>query len=268
MKNLIDTVKNTVNDNRILPFSVYTSTKEQVLLNVPIAKPILVVVLNGEKEIGIDSRIICNSGDFIFLSDSPSISIRNIPKNQSYFALIIEFDEQDFKDLDVSQLNKKHFCIGKTTPTLACCLQQFVESSLWAPEELWSLRKREIIELLCHMGYQEILSMVGKSTVGRRLNDIFCNHGFHDLTIEYICEQLALSESTLRRKLKLEGTGVQEIKDQARLGRGLHLLQTTSDSVGLIAEICGYQSQSRFTDRFKRRFGLTPSELRRTKMAE
>ncbi len=268
MTNLLDTVKNTISDNRVLPFSVYTSVKEQKLLNVSIVKPLLIVVLSGDKEIGKDRKEVCHSGSFIFLSGSSAVDIRNIPKDQTYFALLIDFDEQDFNGLHVNTLNSQHYCIGKTTQVLEHCLQQFVESSLWAPEKLWSLRKREIIELLCYMGHNEILSMVGSSTVGRRLNDMFCEQNFHELTIEYICAQLAMSESTLRRKLKLEGTSVQEIKDQARLGQGLHLLQSTHYSIGLIAEKCGYQSQSRFSDRFKGRFGLTPSELRKTKMAE
>ena len=182
--------------------------------------------------------------------------------------MLIEFDYQDFNGLKTSALNKQDYCIGKITATLEKCLQQFVESSLWAPEQLWPLRKREIIELLCHMGYKEILSMVGNPKVGHRLHDMFCDQDFHQLTIEHICNQLAMSESTLRRKLKTEGTSVQEIKDQARLGLGLHLLQTTHYSIVLIAEKCGYQSQSRFTERFKGRFGLTPSELRKTKMAD
>jgi AraC-like DNA-binding protein len=92
--------------------------------------------------------------------------------------------------------------------------------------------------------------------------------GFHELTIDIICEHLLMSESKLRRKLKLEGTSVQEIKDQARLGLALHLLQTSSNSIGVIADKCGYQSQSRFTERFKKRFGLTPSELKKTKMTD
>jgi AraC-like DNA-binding protein len=77
-----------------------------------------------------------------------------------------------------------------------------------------------------------------------------------------------MSESTLRRKLKVESTSVQEIKDSARLGLGLHLLQTSQHSIGIISDKCGYQSQSRFTERFKKQFGLTPSELRKTKMTE
>ncbi len=268
MVNLLSTIKNIINEKRELPFSVYSSIKEQKLLNVPIVKPLLIIVLNGDKELGKDNELICHSGDFIFLSTSPAINMRNIPKGKEYFALLIEFDYQDFTGMATSASNKQNYCIGKATATLEQCLQQFVESSLWAPKQLWPLRKREIIELLCHMGHKEILSMVGNPKVGHRLHDMFCKQNFHQLTIENICDQLAMSESTLRRKLKSEGTSVQEIKDQARLGLGLHLLQTTHNPIALIAEKCGYQSQSRFTDRFKGRFGLTPSELRKTKMVD
>lgn len=268
MEILLSTIKNTINENRELPFSVYTSIKEQKLLNVPIAKPLMIVVLNGDKELGKDNELICRSGDFIFLSDSPAINMRNIPKDQEYFALLIEFDYQDFNGLQINASNKKDYCIGKTTTALEKCLQQFVEMPMWAPVQVWSLRKREIIELLCYMGHREILSLLGNPKIKDRLHEMFIQQSFHDLTIEYICGQLAMSESTLRRKLKLEGTSVQEIKDQARLGLGLHLLQTTRHSIGLIADKCGYQSQSRFTDRFKGLFGLTPSELRKTKMTE
>lgn len=268
MANLLSAIKNTLNEKRELPFAVYTSIKEQKLLNVPIAKPLLIVVLNGDKELGVDNELICHSGEFIFLSDSPAINIRNIPKDQEYLALLIEFDYQDFNGLQINASNKKDYFFGKTTSTLEKCLQQFVEISSWTPKEVWSLRKREIISLLCHMGYTEILSLLGSFKIKDRLHEMFVDQGFNELTIEHICGKLAMSESTLRRKLKLEGTGVQEIKNQARLGLALHLLQTTGNPIGVIADKCGYQSQSRFTERFKRQFGLTPSELRKTKMTD
>lgn len=107
MENLLSIIKNTLNENRELPFSVYTSIEEQRLLNVPIAKPLLIVVLHGNKELGKDNELICHSGDFIFLSDSPAINMRNIPKNKEYFAMLIEFDYQDFNDLQINVPNKK-----------------------------------------------------------------------------------------------------------------------------------------------------------------
>lgn len=268
MNNLICAVKSTIKKSPELPFAVYSSIKEQRLLNVPIAKPLFIAVLSGDKKLGKDNEIVCHSGDFIFLSDSPAINMRNIPKDKEYYALLIEFEYQDFHGLQTSLVNKQSYCVGEISFQLAKCLQQFVEYSLWAPPQLWSLRRKEIIHLLCHMGHKEVLAMVANPKVGHKLHDIVSGQLSDELTLDNLCQQLAMSESTLRRKLKAEGTSIQEVKDQARLGHGLHLLQTTHHSIGLIAEKCGYQSQSRFTDRFKGRFGLTPSELRKTKVKD
>lgn len=268
MNNLRNAVRSTLNENSEQPFTVYTSIKEQRLLNVPIAKPLLIVVLNGHKELGANNELVCQSGEFIFLSNSSAINMRNIPKNNEYFALLIEFEHQDFDGLQVNSHNKKEYHIGTISNTFMKCLQQFVNISQWAPRGMWSSRKREIITLLCHMGHREVLSLLANPQLKDRLHEMFIKPGGNELTTEDLCEQLAMSESTLRRKLKLEGTSVQNVKDGARLGGALHLLQTSLLPIGVIAERCGYQSQSRFTDRFKKRFGLTPSELRKTKLTE
>lgn len=268
LKNLRDTVKRSLVENSEQPFSVYTSVKEQVLLNVPISKPLLIVVLEGDKELGVNSEITCHCGDFIFLSNSPAINMRNIPKGKEYMALLIEFDQQDFDGLEIYGAVEKDYVAGSAPSSLIKCLQQFVECSGWAPKSLWSLRKREIISLLYESGYTEVLSLIGDSPVKTKLHEMFIAQGFENITTDYICTEFAMSESTLRRKLKLEGTNLQAVKDQTRLGLALHYLQTTPLSIGIIADKCGYQSQSRFTERFKKRFGLTPSELRKTKMNE
>jgi AraC-like DNA-binding protein len=273
MQDLISTIKNTINKVNNLPFSVYSSVHEQKLLNVPIAKPLLIVVLKGHKELGKNNETICPSESFVFLSDNPAINMRNIPKDNAYFALLIEFDYEDFGGIPYSSnhsnktLNSDYF-IGEVTSTLKNCLQQFVESTRWAPETLWTLRKKELLMLLYYLGYQNLVSMMGKPKVSHHVHELCQESEFDKLTNEYICQQLAMSESTLRRKLKLEGTNIQAIKDRAKLGLGLHLLQTTMFPIGIIADKCGYHSQSRFTDRFKSHFGLTPSELRKTKMTD
>ena len=259
---------NCIEKQQAYPFAVYTSLKEQRLLNVPITKPLLIVLLKGEKELGNNRELKCQSGDFIFLSDSPSVHMRNIPDEQEYCALLIEFDYQDFEGLQTNKLAYPTFCSGRTEPVLENTLLQFVQSVSWSPRQLWSSRKREILQILCHMGYKQVLSMLGKSQTSYRLLELFNVKGFGDASINDICDHLAMSESTLRRKLKAEGTSLQEIKDQARFGLGLHLLQTSHYAISLIAEKCGYTSQSRFSERFKERFGLTPTELKKTKMAD
>jgi AraC-like DNA-binding protein len=268
MTSLIGVIKNVLNDNVEHPFSVYSSIKEQKLLNVPIAKPLLIVILSGNKELGVNGELVCQAGEFIFLSNSPAIDMRNIPQDKEYFALLIAFDYQDFVGLNINALDNKKHHIGKTSTALMQCLHQFIESAQWAPKQLISSRKREILTLLCHLGHSDILSLLATPQLQDRLYDMFIAQEGCELSVQEICQQLAMSESTLRRKLTLESTSVQKIKDRTRLGLGLHLLQTTQLAIGLVANKCGYQSQSRFTERFKKQFGLTPSELRTTKMTE
>ncbi len=268
MKNLLSSITNIISEDRELPFSVYSSVHEQKLLNVPIVKPLLVVVISGNKELGKNHEISCPSDHFIFLSDSPAINMRNIPQDKAYFALLIEFDYDDFNELPINNSQQADYVIGEVTPVLKQCLQQFIECTTWAPDTIQSLRKKEILMLLYQLGYTDIASLMGKPKISHQLHKLFHQQRFDELTNEYICQQLAISESTLRRKLKAEGTSVQAIKDRSKLGLGLHLLQTTNLSIGLIAEQCGYHSQSRFTDRFKNHFGLTPSELRKTRMTD
>jgi transcriptional regulator GlxA family with amidase domain len=45
----------------------------------------------------------------------------------------------------------------------------------------------------------------------------------------------------------------------------LALLQETFWPVGQVAAAVGYISHSRFSERFKRRFGLSPTELKKTR---
>ena len=268
MSNLLAILKEVVSKGADLPFSVYSSANEQRLLNVPIAKPLLVVVMSGQKQLGKNHKILCHSGQFVFLSDSPAIDMRNIPGNKEYFALLIEFDYKDFRNIANTDVQKSDYFTGEVSHTLEQCLLQFIECTRWASEDILSLRKQEILLLLYQLGYTQIVSMMTSPKVSYQLHNLFYKKKFQDITTDYICEYLAMSESTLRRRLKLEGSSVQEIKDRARLGYGLHLLQTTNEPIGLIAENCGYHSQSRFSDRFKGLFGMSPSELRKTKLTD
>ncbi len=258
-----DSVLNKANANPPLAFSVYSSIQEQRLLNVPVVKPMLIAVLSGEKQLGKDCEYTCHAGDFIFLSDSPTVHMRNIPHEAEYLALLIEFEFEDFTDLRIVASDTKTFCAGEITPALELSLRQFVDWSMLAPQHLWSLRRKELLHLLHSMGHEGVLSLAAHTKVGQRLYTLI-RDAKSEVNLDDLCAFFAMSESTLRRKLKAEGTSVQEIKDQAKLGLGLHLLQTTGHSIAFIAEECGYDSQSRFSARFKQRFGLTPSALRKT----
>ncbi len=77
MDNLISSTKKAINYHSYvkLPFSIYSAYQEQRIKNVPIAKPLLIVILKGVKELGSRGDIECFSGSFIFLSNSSSIDM-------------------------------------------------------------------------------------------------------------------------------------------------------------------------------------------------
>lgn len=76
-----------------------------------------------------------------------------------------------------------------------------------------------------------------------------------------IATNLHMTERTLRRRLESLGTNASELVRLGRLHYGLGLLQSRHAQVGEVARLCGYTSQSRFAERFKEVFGLTPGAI-------
>ncbi|MCG2573157.1 AraC family transcriptional regulator [Acinetobacter sp. ME22] len=268
MDHLIGVAKKVIKNRSGLPFSVYSSYKEQKISNVPILKPLLIFILSGSKQLGHSRSIACSAGSFVFLSNSDQINIRNVPMQQEYFAVLIDFENEDFSELPKSPEPYKKYVQGEINPILASALCQFMEFALIAPTQIMRLRKREILEIIYHSGHQDITHLVKPPSLTIQVQSMILNDISNDWSVDLIASNLCMSASTLRRKLKSEGYYIQDIRHRARLGYGLHLLQTTQLHIGMIAEQCGYQSQSRFTEQFKRLFGMTPRAIRKTKHIE
>jgi len=80
--------------------------------------------------------------------------------------------------------------------------------------------------------------------------------------IAEVARHFGMSEATLRRWLAGSGHGFARILRNARLERGLALLQTTDLPVSRIALDCGFNTPSHFSDSFKKRFGVEPRSIR------
>lgn len=268
MEELIHSAKQSLGNKTPLPFSVYSSVKEQRILNVPIHKPLLIFVLSGEKKLGKLGEVVCPNGSFVFLSNSPTIDMRNIPSDEEYLAVLVEFEFADFEYFECQRSSQIEYIQGEIAPVLVKTLQQYIEWSMLAPADIWHFRRKELLQVIYALGHEQVVSLVEPPSFSYQLQGIIAKDITGDCSVEKLTEQLAVSESTLRRKLKAEGTSLQEIKDRTKLGYGLHLVQTTMEPIGLIAERCGYYSQSRFTDKFKYLFGITPTELRKTRLLD
>ncbi|MEM9088032.1 MAG: AraC family transcriptional regulator [Cyanobacteria bacterium P01_F01_bin.53] len=78
-----------------------------------------------------------------------------------------------------------------------------------------------------------------------------------------VAEHFAISEATMRRWLAKSGQGFSKILQNTRLEHGLSLLQSTDISILDIALSCGFKTPSHFSDSFRKRFGIKPSEIRK-----
>lgn len=84
----------------------------------------------------------------------------------------------------------------------------------------------------------------------------------HEWRADEVAQRLATSAATLRRRLADEGSGFRALLQEVRLAHGLALIQGSTKPLQQIAEECGYASPSRFSARFRERFGGPPSGLR------
>ncbi|MBX3725325.1 MAG: helix-turn-helix transcriptional regulator [Xanthomonadales bacterium] len=87
---------------------------------------------------------------------------------------------------------------------------------------------------------------------------------FRFQTAEQIASRLGMSSQTLRRRLAEGGQRFRSILEDARMNRALELVTGTDQPFGRIAAEVGYHCASRFSARFRQRFGVTPRLLRRS----
>lgn len=96
----------------------------------------------------------------------------------------------------------------------------------------------------------------------RQLRRLLASDPSQAWTAESASARCHISSATLRRRLAASGLSFRHILIEVRMLRALTLLQATEWPVSRIAYACGYESPSRFSVRFRQRFGFAPSAIR------
>lgn len=84
------------------------------------------------------------------------------------------------------------------------------------------------------------------------------------ISIDALCDELAISRQTLYRKLKEEGSDFKSLSDDYRKQEALKLLQQEAENITSVGLRLGYQDASSFYKAFKRWFGMSPGDYRRS----
>jgi AraC-like DNA-binding protein len=80
--------------------------------------------------------------------------------------------------------------------------------------------------------------------------------------LDEIAREFHVTPTTLRRRLDLEGTSYQDIKDELRRDAAIHHLCHSPLSIADIGSLVGYQEPSAFHRAFKKWSGVQPGEYR------
>lgn len=127
-------------------------------------------------------------------------------------------------------------------------------------------RMAEVLLWLCERGIR--FEAQAPDSFAQALSRRIAQHPGEDWSLEQAAALCAISQTTLRRRLAQEGQGLRDLVTEARMNAALTLLQTSTTPVGQIALDLGYDSASRFTARFKQRFGFVPSDIRGPKTGQ
>ncbi len=153
--------------------------------------------------------------------------------------------------------------LGKTDAAFLDAFDRAIEAvgdAVHIPEAVAQHRVTELLVWLSLKGVR--ISQAENLSLTARVRRLFEASIADPWTIATVADRLALSEATLRRRLSLEGTTVGDLLVDVRMSQAMLLLQSTDQAVNRIALDVGYESPSRFANRFRERFGFAPTAIR------
>lgn len=247
----------------------------QAITKMAMSAPMLMFPIIGQKRI-IAGRQIYDTqpGEILLLPKGVQCDVANIPEQgkSRFLGASLVFDRQTMELFGTAysgglkdwELTPKWKAAG--SDEMYSLIADWITHDQNYPADLIQTRHRlvEILLVLARQGVAGNLLLSHSETLSERIKHHFKTDLSRDWSVQDLTNTLAMSERTLRRRLQIEKTGFRDLLEDARLNQGLEWVISSDMPIGQIAFECGYQSQSRFAERFRLRFSMSPTELRAT----
>lgn len=236
----------------------------------PFYDPCLILVLSGTKTLFKDGKAVsCTAGSLLAVPGPSSFDLRNAPDpiTKKYTALLIPF-KVELIDRLIRSHNLVHEVRREPVNVIGFELDKTLHESIHhylttlGNAKLLNHRLMEILLVLATRNPALLSFGLHRVEWEGRVRAVLSADLARTWTLADVCKQLATTESTIRRNLKREGMNFREVLYELRLASALTLLLQTSLPIYRIAYDCGYQSVSRFTSNFHKRFGVPPKQFR------
>lgn len=239
------------------------------------SQPLLVYVISGEKLVEWNGEILSvKAGQIIAIPANTILNMTNLSiNNKPYQAICISWYDELLNQFASSNKQIIHTPLKKINVEtdlkdnfinrLSQIESELINSSVNDSGMNLMLVKHLFLELLIRLSSIGIVFKTNNNTsISYQIRQMIRQQPDKKWKLRVIADQFAMSESTLRRYLARDGQNLSQIILDIRLNYGLVLLQTTQKSILTIAQSVGYDSGSRFTHYFKKRFGISPKMLR------
>jgi AraC-like DNA-binding protein len=128
------------------------------------------------------------------------------------------------------------------------------------PDIIAAQRMQEMLAWLAHSGL--VFDPEAPADLRRKVRLMIGAEPEKAWNLPGLADHFAMSPATFRRRLAGQGQSFNDILIDVRMTTALTLLQVTDRPIAEIAYQVGYASASRFSDRFRRRFGFSPIAVR------
>lgn len=225
----------------------------------------LVVVLRGTKQLVSSTQTLSiTAGQSVMIAAGTTWDVINDPSGHSrYEALLLSF-EPEWVQTTLAQdwprstqaVHQARVCA--TDAVMIDAVERTLNKGVSTP--LLRHRMQEVLLLLAERGWTY---MPGQERPWPdRVRQLVAQRPEADWSVSAIAAVFHISESTLRRRLEDADLPLAMLVRETRLDVALSLLQTTSLSVGEVAQRCGWASHSRFSAAFQARWGVSPRIVR------
>jgi len=256
---------------------VFHCMHPQALRSVPLHQPGFVLVVTGTKRVDDGNReILYPPGHLLLFPAGANLHTGNIPAPDSdYLAVAVTFAPDLLEHFVAAYGSKLELWsqlpikLAKAPEALLHSLSQWVDACAHKNQSplLHNHRAQELLLLLAqHQLAGNIFTRQGPEW-SQKICAYFALDISRDWRMEEVAAYFGCSAATLRRKLDAENASFRNLLEEVRLSHGLGMLQESNWTITRVAQAVGYDSASRFSERFSLRFGLTPTELRLTRQA-